>query len=899
MLSKERITPRQQKSTSAETESLILCRQDTGDSERVDFDQSKIWLNSRGYGNTTQQSSSSLDDCRRKETLRIVRSGFAMIKSVTRDIKVSILNSIKAWIDIYALYGFSFRLHSAQKLARPILKTLNDIVDVLVLNPQCTWVDYFKYKNAAFFSHYMKQEMPPQKFRSVLQHDGCLFGGVFYKWTKRTCGQATNFRIEKEVDVSTWREETLGFSFCQSILYSKKGQPRPTKEMVRAAEIKSVVTMTTVKPEVSMQYMPSLPSVADPDDEDFWGPTYEVSTNYYGTNKKILKEIKQELEPITIDRKFLTNELARTVREVFGRKNKSGEWDNPFNLDELVKAYLPSTSSNYNNTCSKFGTFGFFDEKCRPKISFPDINLDTVSLQRPVPEAYGLEGILEGIAIEQLDENSERTTLGARIDIPRFDVEYKDFYWSRFKAALDEKPYVKVVGLAEPLKVRCITKGPPNTYFALKPMQKFMWKTMKKQSTFRLIGEPITEQVMNQEFGRLTPGTRFHSGDYSAATDELYSWASEACLDELIVVLEEQVGFSLQHLKELMLRALTGHEYEVQEEYVDDKGKIKKQRNYKKQKRGQLMGSIISFPFLCLINAALMRTSFEQAHLLKISLKNLPVVVNGDDCLTAYTSPGFPKIWEHNGTVMGLTKSVGKTYDSDSFCCINSQFFLLKRGLWKVVPFINLGLLYGLKRSSIGDSLSADVTELGGLCDKLKEQSRGLDQGKIMRAFIHKNGNTLRTFEGSWSLPIWATGLGLFNETPSKFDLKRVTALKQMYNRGERVPKKRTDVEWCLHNRIMDEIKDKTSGLVVEYNYEGYKGDEDYGNKYIALAYAIWSRDGMSALTAPEGKSKSELLHMTKLWHKAGRVVKENPNIRETKIEYIEKEQRNTVVPIY
>lgn len=295
-----------------------------------------------------------------------------------------------------------------------------------------------------------------------------------------------------------------------------------------------------------------------------------------------------------------------------------------------------------------------------------------------------------------------------------------------------------------------------------------------------------------------------------------------------------------------------------------------------------------------------MRTSYEQAHYTTVTLKKLPVVVNGDDCLTAFTNPQFPKIWEINGKVMGLTKSIGKTYASGAFCCINSQFFVLQAGLWKYVPFINLGILYGQKRSGSGDDKETDPLELGALYAKLQEQAKGLDNEKLTERFIYYNMKTLRTYNGPWNLPIWACGLGIESmRDPSYDDRLRVTALKQMYNKGESVPKKMGNNEWSLHNTIMKEIHKQTDNLVGTYNFNKYTGQEDYGKKYIQMAYGMWSKLGVKGLLAPPQKEGRVVLrHMERLWSKAGVMIKKT-NIRPTKAEQIQKEPKATVTPFF
>jgi hypothetical protein len=263
----------------------------------------------------------------------------------------------------------------------------------------------------------------------------------------------------------------------------------------------------------------------------------------------------------------------------------------------------------------------------------------------------------------------------------------------------------------------------------------------------------------------------------------------------------------------------------------------------KNQKRGQLMGSIISFPFLCIINIALMRASYELAHGCEVSLDDLPVLVNGDDCLTAYRHPSFPKIWEGLGRVTGLTKSVGKTYDSLYFCCINSMFYVRQRnGLWKEVPYVNMGLLYGVKGSdqSDKDTAKAAVLQLGPIHKELLRLA-GDDtalKAALTERFVYFNHKTLKTFKGPWNLPTYLCGLGLNHSVPTKRERQVITWLRMKYGEGTEVPRATTDVEWRLHNKVKDYMKEKNP-LLNEYRFKKYAGEEGYGKAYVALLLSV------------------------------------------------------------
>lgn len=159
-----------------------------------------------------------------------------------------------------------------------------------------------------------------------------------------------------------------------------------------------------------------------------------------------------------------------------------------------------------------------------------------------------------------------------------------------------------------------ISKGPPVLYTYLKPFQKFMHGHMRKQKVFRLIGTPVTEKIINEVFhsSAHNEDMQILNGDYKASTDNLRGWVSETLADELCKVLKENGSFEIDQT--LLVRSLTGHIFQM------------KDGSKKPQTDGQLMGSISSFPFLCLANAALCRLALEWSYGKRIPLHRVPLL---------------------------------------------------------------------------------------------------------------------------------------------------------------------------------------------------------------------------------------------------------------------------------
>lgn len=487
-------------------------------------------------------------------------------------------------------------------------------------------------------------------------------------------------------------------SFLTSVLQAKKGFPRPSAEQVQQSVDETFVKLTTATEPIS--------SIGT-DEKDLWGN--EIS--------------------LTFD--DLKTQCREVVREVFRRKRLS--------TDDLLTPFMPSTSANYNRTRSAFGTLGELRELglLIPRPEFSDVQLSDDRLNDPAAWREEHIEVLRPARLYRLDNYD---TLRHR---------FTKLYFDAMKLAWEEEPLVEPVGLPEALKVRVISKGPPLTYFCLKPIQKFMWKIMKDHPTFQLIGKPVTEDILLRVLGGVVKDHRAYlSGDYKAATDNLRWELTETVWEEFCQVCSIPVV-----LKELGLRALTQHIF------VDKAG------IHVPQKAGQLMGSIISFPILCLVNAAVCRwalllTDYSQegGPWKQVPLKSLPLLINGDDCAMLISRKGRD-LWERIAAMAGLETSIGKTYFSDKFVNINSTNFTVE---WEFipdvrgssyelrmtqVPYVNLGLLHGLKRSG-GKVTVMDVdVDLASRQSELLKLSAGcVSDLSLHRLFLKHNQAALNAF---------------------------------------------------------------------------------------------------------------------------------------------------------
>lgn len=255
--------------------------------------------------------------------------------------------------------------------------------------------------------------------------------------------------------------------------------------------------------------------------------------------------------------------------------------------------------------------------------------------------------------------------------------------------------------IPEPLKVRMITKGEPFPYWICKFFQKGMWDYLRKYEMFLLIGEKLQLRHLRSMVDKADNiGLKFDSfvsGDYSAATDKLNINFTKACFEAFL----SRTNYSddLQNL----LRAVL---YEHEIHYPEKLGLPSVT-----QKNGQLMGSPLSFPILCMCNMICYHMSLETLLGRKVNFLDLPVLINGDDILFP-SNPELYAIWRNNVATVGFELSVGKNYVHANVLTVNSECFVYHYGTkqFTKMKFLNCGLLTGQSKKGGSASDRSDQT---------------------------------------------------------------------------------------------------------------------------------------------------------------------------------------------
>lgn len=210
---------------------------------------------------------------------------------------------------------------------------------------------------------------------------------------------------------------------------------------------------------------------------------------------------------------------------------------------------------------------------------------------------------------------------------------------------------VRVEPIPEPLKVRVITAGKGDT-FCLKPLQRAMWLALGDFPQFCLThGTNRLDSAISRIFESSEPGDIWISGDYSAATDSFSIEGSKALLEGILESIDHEPTRRWA-MKEISAHLLV---------YPKETG-----LNPVLQKSGQLMGSLLSFPLLCLLNDCTAEFS---------GVKPSKYLINGDDILMRAQPEIYPK-WKEEVQNFGLDLSAGKNYIHPNFGTVNSQLIV-------------------------------------------------------------------------------------------------------------------------------------------------------------------------------------------------------------------------------
>lgn len=222
-------------------------------------------------------------------------------------------------------------------------------------------------------------------------------------------------------------------------------------------------------------------------------------------------------------------------------------------------------------------------------------------------------------------------------------------------------------------KVRIVTKSSWQDNL-LRPLHKCIYDHLS-QFPWLLRGD-----ATRGKFGKFysVEGEEFVSGDYESATDNLNIHVQKQIL-YLILSRCRKVPWSVR-------------KYAMQVFSNDIDGSP--------QLSGQMMGALLSFPLLCLVNYLAFKYAVRR---------DVPVFINGDD-IVFRARPSETENWIKEVSASGLTLSRGKTMRDPRFWSINSTFFYSKNNRvkylqvprWKSLFADNAFALQGSYYSFVG-----------------------------------------------------------------------------------------------------------------------------------------------------------------------------------------------------
>lgn len=250
--------------------------------------------------------------------------------------------------------------------------------------------------------------------------------------------------------------------------------------------------------------------------------------------------------------------------------------------------------------------------------------------------------------------------------------------------------------------------------------------------------------------------------DYSAATDGLSASLSQEILSTLMAGL----SFKNQELTNLMLSVLAPHEVH----YPKVAGV---QLDPVQQRNGQLMGSVLSFPVLCLANMGLFLTVRRRLNAwapYRQLLKS--VLINGDDMLYAGTDEEWA-LHTELGRRIGLEMSAGKAYLHHAYANVNSTSVNMDLRNPSADPvevkFLNVGLMVGQHKvqGKVGSDDESSTHRVSTVIDEVVRGSLPGKQADIFKLYLSMHREEIKREVGNRNLflpkPLGGAGVSLIN----------------------------------------------------------------------------------------------------------------------------------------
>nr|UJQ91944.1 MAG: putative RNA-dependent RNA polymerase [Botourmiaviridae sp.] len=258
-------------------------------------------------------------------------------------------------------------------------------------------------------------------------------------------------------------------------------------------------------------------------------------------------------------------------------------------------------------------------------------------------------------------------------------------------------------------KPRIVTLYSSRNTEVLTPLHDALYAKLGRKG-WLLVGEPTPARIKS-----LNGSGPFVSIDYQSATDNIKARYTRVVVEQLILKADGLTDEEVRAMRVL--------------------GELRFEEDGPAAERGQPMGSVMSFPILCLINKAVVDLSLTDLLLSgKIGFKEWTrhrCLINGDDLLTREPLPSGGELYDaivRNGQEVGLVVNESKTMTSTTLAEINSTLFELHSGQDITCnKKCNLGALAmrGKVKNVVGEAYAATRT-CEGFIFVLKQNLRAL-----------------------------------------------------------------------------------------------------------------------------------------------------------------------------
>nr|WAK77796.1 MAG: RNA-dependent RNA polymerase [Botourmiaviridae sp.] len=222
--------------------------------------------------------------------------------------------------------------------------------------------------------------------------------------------------------------------------------------------------------------------------------------------------------------------------------------------------------------------------------------------------------------------------------------------------------------------------------FYLKPLHKTIYKRLSGMK-WLCRGDVTDDKLRTAGFSRKLGGV-LTSGDYASATDNLSIEVYETCLSVMLknscCVPPNIIEYALRACRPTLYPDLGDYRSSLVISAIE--GKWRPVEPLPPIQKGQMMGSLLSFPLLCLQNYLAFRFATRKFR------GRIPVIINGDDIL--FQSPiELSRQWAEVVCRIGLQVEPTKTSVEKNWGTLNSTLFAFRGDELALVPTLRFGML--------------------------------------------------------------------------------------------------------------------------------------------------------------------------------------------------------------